>query len=69
MRQNDAQAAEDGEVQIQGRDQVQLKDRARNLKIAFLRDELPLPKNFEAVTMKATDYAMLEKRGIKVPKP
>jgi hypothetical protein len=37
MRQNDAQAAEDGEVQIQGRDQVQLKDRARNLKIAFLR--------------------------------
>ncbi|GIJ87342.1 hypothetical protein Asppvi_006248 [Aspergillus pseudoviridinutans] len=69
MRQNDAQAAEDGEVQIQGRDQVQLKDRARNLKIAFLRDELPLPKNFESVTMKASDYAMLEKRGIKVPKP
>jgi hypothetical protein len=33
------------------------------------RDELPLPKNFEAVTMKASDYAMLEKRGIKVPKP
>jgi hypothetical protein len=37
LRQNDAQAAEDGEVQIQGRDQVQLKDRARNLKIGFLR--------------------------------
>ncbi|RHZ48003.1 telomere repeat binding factor family protein [Aspergillus thermomutatus] len=68
MRQNDAQAAEDGEVQIEGRDQIQLKDRARNLKIAFLRDGLRLPKNFEAVTMKASDYAMLEKRGVKVPK-
>ncbi|KAF7157701.1 hypothetical protein CNMCM6106_003554 [Aspergillus hiratsukae] len=68
LRQNDAQAAEDGEVQIQGRDQVQLKDRARNLKIGFLRDEVPLPRHFEEVTMKASDCAMLEKRGIKVPK-
>ncbi|KAE8150483.1 hypothetical protein BDV25DRAFT_154308 [Aspergillus avenaceus] len=66
-RQNEAQAMRDGETRIEGRNQVQLKDRARNLKIGFLRDRKPLPRYFEYVTMKQKDYAMLERKGITVP--
>jgi hypothetical protein len=35
--QNDAQPVREGESRIEGRSQVQLKDRARNLKIRYLR--------------------------------
>ncbi|PTU21873.1 hypothetical protein P175DRAFT_0500753 [Aspergillus ochraceoroseus IBT 24754] len=68
-RQNEALPLKTGEARIEGRNQVQLKDRARNLKIKFLRESIPLPRNFDKVTMKAKDYDMLEKRGIDVPRP
>ncbi|KAF7585455.1 hypothetical protein BBP40_010888 [Aspergillus hancockii] len=64
--QNEAQPEREGETRIDGRSQVQLKDRARNLKIKYLRERKPLPRYFEHVTMKEKDYAMLEKRGIQV---
>ncbi|PYH94087.1 hypothetical protein BO71DRAFT_441242 [Aspergillus ellipticus CBS 707.79] len=44
--------------------QVNIKDRARNLKIKFYREGLPIPKNFAYVTMKKTDYMRLEANGI-----
>ncbi|KAE8354268.1 hypothetical protein BDV28DRAFT_156361 [Aspergillus coremiiformis] len=65
-RQNEAQAEREGETRIEGRNQVQLKDRARNLRIKYHRERQDLPKNFEHVTMKEKDYAMLAKRGINV---
>ncbi|KAL2831155.1 hypothetical protein BDW59DRAFT_7507 [Aspergillus cavernicola] len=65
-RQNLAQAAEEGEVQIKRGNnmQVQFKDRARNLKIAYLRDGRTLPRYLESVTVKQSDYDKLEKQGI-----
>ncbi|KAE8395232.1 hypothetical protein BDV23DRAFT_145408 [Aspergillus alliaceus] len=63
---NEAQSVLKGESRIEGRGQVQLKDRARNLKIKFLREQKPLPRHFKYVTMKEKDVAMLLKRGIDV---
>ncbi|KAE8374436.1 hypothetical protein BDV26DRAFT_300244 [Aspergillus bertholletiae] len=66
-RQNEAEPVREGESRIEGRSQVQLKDRARNIKIRFLKDRKPLPSNFEHVTMKEKDRAMLAAKGINVP--
>ncbi|KAB8277862.1 hypothetical protein BDV30DRAFT_234275 [Aspergillus minisclerotigenes] len=64
--QNEAQPVKEGESRIAGRNQVQLKDRARNIKIRYLKDRKPLPSNFEHVTMKEKDRAMLAAKGINV---
>ncbi|KAB8217855.1 hypothetical protein BDV33DRAFT_132580 [Aspergillus novoparasiticus] len=64
--QNEAQPVREGESRIEGRNQVQLKDRARNIKIRYLKDRKPLPSNFEHVTMKEKDRAMLAAKGINV---
>ncbi|KAL4951687.1 hypothetical protein BDW69DRAFT_169458 [Aspergillus filifer] len=64
VRQNALQPAREGEIRIEGRDQVAFKDRARNMKIACYRDGLPIPPYLAHVTMKAADYKMLEGRGI-----
>ncbi|EAW09299.1 telomere repeat binding factor family protein [Aspergillus clavatus NRRL 1] len=66
-RQNECQPPLDGEAKFVDRTQVQLKDRARNIKIAYLREGLPLPTHFWNVTMGHKDYAALEKKGIKIP--
>ncbi|KAL4800531.1 hypothetical protein BDV19DRAFT_353207 [Aspergillus venezuelensis] len=64
VRQNALQPAREGEIRVEGRDQVAFKDRARNMKIACYRDGLPIPPYLAPVTMKAADYKMLERRGI-----
>ncbi|PYI02530.1 Myb-like DNA-binding protein [Aspergillus sclerotiicarbonarius CBS 121057] len=61
---NLVQPEREGEARITDRNQVQLKDRARNLKIKFYREGLPIPKNFGGVTMKRGDCERLEKLGI-----
>ncbi|KAL4892895.1 hypothetical protein BDV59DRAFT_178891 [Aspergillus ambiguus] len=66
-RENSVLPEEEGERRIEGRNQVQLKDRARNLKTKFLREGQPLPRNFDKVTMKAKDYEKLRRMGIAVP--
>ncbi|KAE8407791.1 hypothetical protein BDV37DRAFT_240083 [Aspergillus pseudonomiae] len=65
--QNEAQPVREGESRIEGRNQVQLKDRARNIKIRYFKDRKTLPSNFEHVTMKEKDRAMLAAKGINVP--
>ncbi|KAL2867050.1 SANT/Myb-like DNA-binding domain-containing protein [Aspergillus lucknowensis] len=69
VRQNEAQPVREDEVRIEGRDQVQFKDRARNIKIKYYREGLPVPRYFENVTMKKRDYEKLEKMGIAVSRP
>ncbi|KAK1144861.1 hypothetical protein N8T08_004874 [Aspergillus melleus] len=66
-QENEAQPEKPGEKRIEGRNQVQLKDRARNLKIKYYRARQPLPKNLEKVTMKQKDKARLANMGIIVP--
>ncbi|KAL4884752.1 hypothetical protein BJY04DRAFT_181955 [Aspergillus karnatakaensis] len=66
---NESDPVLQGETRIIGRDQVALKDRARNIKIKRYREGLPVPQFFDNVTMKAKDYAHLEKQGIIVPRP
>ncbi|OOF90837.1 hypothetical protein ASPCADRAFT_58563 [Aspergillus carbonarius ITEM 5010] len=61
---NLVQPEKEGEARIKDRNQVQLKDRARNLKIKFYREGLPIPKNFGGVTMKRGDCARLESQGV-----
>lgn len=43
VRQNHAEPVQEGEVRIEDRDQVQYKDRARNLKIIYYR-YVPTPR-------------------------
>ncbi|KAL3464369.1 hypothetical protein BJX64DRAFT_254844 [Aspergillus heterothallicus] len=66
-RQNEAQPVQEGEARIEGRDQVKLKDRARNLKVKFYREGLPVPKYFELVTIKESDRKKLRELGVTVP--
>lgn len=40
---------------LKDRTNVNLKDKARNMKIQFLRNGLPLPGNFEYVTISQKD--------------
>ncbi|GES65321.1 hypothetical protein ATEIFO6365_0010024700 [Aspergillus terreus] len=55
------------ELSIEDRNQVQLKDRARNLKMKFYREGQPLPPNFDKVTMGKKYYDQLRRLGITVP--
>lgn len=48
-RQDDLCPEQDGGPLLTKRSQVNLKDKARNLKEKFLREGLPLPRNFEGV--------------------
>ncbi|KAL2850760.1 hypothetical protein BJY01DRAFT_126103 [Aspergillus pseudoustus] len=67
VRQNEAQPVQEDEARIEGRDQIKLKDRARNLKVKFYREGLPVPNYFEHVTIKETDRKRLRELGISVP--
>ncbi|KAL5358095.1 hypothetical protein BJX96DRAFT_145918 [Aspergillus floccosus] len=58
---------EEDEISIEDRNQVQLKDRARNLKVKFYREGEPLPPNFDKVTMGKKYHDQLRKYGITVP--
>lgn len=49
------------------RSQVQLKDKARNMKLDFLKAEQPLPEYMEAVTISKGHREMLRGMGIGVP--
>ncbi|KAI9374106.1 hypothetical protein BJX61DRAFT_346609 [Aspergillus egyptiacus] len=64
-RQNQAQPAKPGEERIEraGNVQVQLKDRARNLKILYIRNGKPMHRCFKGVTMKKADIERLEQGG------
>ncbi|KAH8690505.1 hypothetical protein BGW36DRAFT_432306 [Talaromyces proteolyticus] len=54
--------------QLTDRNQVQLKDRARNLVMIWYRGgRSELPKNFEFVSLKQKDIEELEARGIQIP--
>ncbi|KAF9889801.1 hypothetical protein FE257_006891 [Aspergillus nanangensis] len=64
---NEAQPVREGEMRFVGRDQVAIKDRARNLKYYFYRHGLPLPCGFENVTFKSSDVKKLRAMGIEVP--
>ncbi|KAI2931045.1 hypothetical protein CBS147320_2838 [Aspergillus niger] len=61
---NAIQPEKEGESRFENRNQVQIKDRARNLRIKFLRESLPIPKNFVDVTMKEVDREKLRKQDI-----
>ncbi|KAL5334090.1 hypothetical protein BJX70DRAFT_32261 [Aspergillus crustosus] len=66
---NITQRVHPGEERFRGRNQVALKDRARNLKIKHHRERLPIPECLVNVTMKEKDYQNLERYGISVPRP
>ncbi|BCR94104.1 uncharacterized protein AKAW2_11150S [Aspergillus luchuensis] len=61
---NTIQPEREGEARFENRNQVQIKDRARNLRIKFLRESQPIPKNFVDVTMKGVDKKKLRDQGI-----
>ncbi|GKZ38922.1 hypothetical protein AbraIFM66950_011496 [Aspergillus brasiliensis] len=61
---NSIQPEKEGEARFEDRNQVQIKDRARNLKIKFYRLGQRIPKNFRFVTMKKEDMTRLENLGI-----
>ncbi|KAL3471274.1 hypothetical protein BJX99DRAFT_263389 [Aspergillus californicus] len=68
-RENQSQEAQDdneARIDRKGNIQVQLKDRARNIKIKHYRDGTPMPRCLEGVTMKIQDFMKL---GIPVPIP
>ncbi|MCJ1381987.1 hypothetical protein MMC17_005099 [Xylographa soralifera] len=46
------------------RDQVALKDKARNMKVDFLTSKVTLPMNFDLVPLKEADWIKLAGRGI-----
>ncbi|RAL12171.1 uncharacterized protein BO97DRAFT_424697 [Aspergillus homomorphus CBS 101889] len=66
LRENHVQPPLPGEKQIENRNNVQIKDRARNMKRDFLLKKLPLPRNFDAVTLSASHIDDLAKKGIHV---
>ncbi|GAD92322.1 Myb-like DNA-binding protein, putative [Paecilomyces variotii No. 5] len=56
---------EDG-PKLEDRDQVQLKDRARNIKIEYIRNGYELPRNFDKVGLKKADIDRLRAIGREV---
>ncbi|EAU30848.1 predicted protein [Aspergillus terreus NIH2624] len=66
-KENEIQPLMPDELSIEDRNQVQLKDRARNLKMKFYREGQPLPPNFDKVTMGKKYYDQLRRLGINVP--
>lgn len=55
---------QDKEGVLGGRDQVSLKDKARNMKFDFLKSGVALPENFENVPLKTTQKEKLMELGI-----
>ncbi|KAK5102116.1 TTAGGG repeat binding factor [Exophiala xenobiotica] len=53
--------------QLTDRSQVQLKDKARNMKLDFLKAEQPLPEFIENVTISRGHKEQLRARGLGVP--
>lgn len=53
--------------QLMDRSQVQLKDKARNMKLDFLKAEQPLPDFIENVTISKGHKEQLRARGLGVP--
>lgn len=53
--------------QLTDRSQVQLKDKARNMKLDFLKAEQPLPEFIENVTISKGHKEQLRARGLGVP--
>jgi len=49
------------------RSQVQCKDKARNMKLDFLKAEVPVPGFLEGVTISKAHREMLRGRGIGMP--
>ncbi|MCJ1437246.1 hypothetical protein MMC27_006632 [Xylographa pallens] len=49
------------------RDQVALKDKARNMKVDFLTSRVTLPMNFDLIPLKEADWVKLAGRGISRP--
>ena len=54
----------DGDRALDARDQVALKDKARNMKFDFLRAGVELPENFAAVALNASQKKRLMDMGI-----
>ena len=52
---------------LHGRSQVQLKDKARNMKADFLKSGMPLPECFMPVTLSKKILDDLRARGVIVP--
>lgn len=52
---------------LENRTQVQLKDKARNMKLDYLKAEQPLPWFLESVTISQRHKEDLRKRGIAIP--
>ncbi|KAI9927908.1 hypothetical protein MW887_002760 [Aspergillus wentii] len=63
---NIAENVPEGEERID-RNQGQLKDRARNMLLEFIRRGERLPKNFELVTIKSNDFKTLQEQGYDIP--
>jgi len=51
---------------LRDRTNVNLKDKARNLKLQFLRTKRPLPVNFDKVTISKKDEDLLYDCGVDV---
>ncbi|CUS13084.1 unnamed protein product [Tuber aestivum] len=49
---------------LEGRDNVQLKDKARNIKVDMIKAKIALPECFRRVSIKKTDMEILAKMGI-----
>jgi hypothetical protein len=49
---------------LEGRDNVQLKDKARNIKVDIIKAKIPLPLCFRRVSIKKADMEILAKMGI-----
>lgn len=58
------QDAKRAQPALQDRNQVQLKDKARNMKLDYLKAHLPLPENFEYVTISKYHKVQLRQLGI-----
>ncbi|PGH12663.1 hypothetical protein AJ79_04163 [Helicocarpus griseus UAMH5409] len=52
------------EPKLQVRDQVNIKDKARQMAVDYYKYRLPLPKNFEKVPLKTDDKRKLREMGI-----
>ncbi|KAL8966978.1 MAG: hypothetical protein Q9183_003127 [Haloplaca sp. 2 TL-2023] len=49
---------------LQDRDQVAIKDKAMNMKMDFLRSDLPLPRNFQHIRIRERSIKELRRLGI-----
>ncbi|MCJ1473475.1 hypothetical protein MMC13_002126 [Lambiella insularis] len=57
--------AQDRDNILVNRDQVGLKDKARNMKVDYLKTGITLPHNFDGIALKQTDWDKLKQLGIR----